>query len=72
MAKCLKSLGIDEIVDADGQKHDWRGDIVKALASRQRKDGSWSNETPQWMESNADVGTALALDALYYSQPKGK
>ena len=32
----------------------------------------WANETPQWMESNADVGTALALDALNYSRPKAK
>jgi squalene-hopene/tetraprenyl-beta-curcumene cyclase len=72
MSKCLKSVGIDEIVDADGKKHDWREDTVKTLASRQRKEGSWSNETPQWMESNPHVSTAFALEALYFSRPKGK
>src|SRR5205807_665984 len=36
MAKCLSLLGIDEVVDAEGRKHDWRADITAALARPQR------------------------------------
>lgn len=72
MAKCLDTLGSAEVVDAEGKKHDWRADITAALAKRQRKDGSWVNETPAWMESNPDLCTADALLALSYCKPKAK
>ncbi len=45
-AKALAAIGSDEIEDADGQKHDWRADLIQALAKRQKPDGSWVNETP--------------------------
>src|SRR5208337_4580373 len=41
MAKCLDALGIDEVVDAVGNKHDWRADNTAALAKSPRPDGSW-------------------------------
>src|SRR5262249_47538000 len=41
MANCLNSLGINEIVDGAGKKHNWREEIIEALASRQQSDGSW-------------------------------
>ena len=44
MAKCLDALGVDDVVDAKGVKHDWRADITAALAKRQRPDGSWVND----------------------------
>ena len=28
MAKCLDVLGVEEVVDAEGKKHDWRTDIT--------------------------------------------
>ena len=37
MAKCLDVLGVDEVTDAKGQKHDWRADITAALAKRQQR-----------------------------------
>jgi squalene-hopene/tetraprenyl-beta-curcumene cyclase len=72
MARCLDALGIDEIIDAEGKKHDWRAEITGALAALQRKDGSWVNETTAWMEGNPDLCTAYALITLGYCKPKMK
>src|SRR5918997_2747357 len=66
MAKCLDVLGVDHVVDDKGQKHDWRADITRALASRQRTDGSFVNEQDRWMGGNPDIVTGYALMALSY------
>jgi squalene-hopene/tetraprenyl-beta-curcumene cyclase len=70
MAKCLDTLGVDEVVDADGKKHDWRADLTAALAKRQKADGSWVNEQDHWMEGDPQVVTAYALMALSHCKPK--
>jgi squalene-hopene/tetraprenyl-beta-curcumene cyclase len=72
LAKCMDTLGAPEFVDAKGEKHDWRADITSALINRQRKDGSWLNETPAFQESNPDLCTAFALIALSYTNAKSK
>ena len=72
MAKCLEAVGLDEVTDAEGKKHDWRADITAALVNRQRKDGAWTNETGTWMEGTPDSCTAYGLIALSYCKPKGK
>jgi squalene-hopene/tetraprenyl-beta-curcumene cyclase len=69
MAKCLDVLGIDYVVDAKGQKHDWRKDITETLAKRQLPDGSFSN-VANWMESDPNLITGYALMALSYCRPK--
>jgi squalene-hopene/tetraprenyl-beta-curcumene cyclase len=69
MAKCLAVLGIDEVVDSAGVKHDWRADITNALAKRQRPDGSWINEN-HWMEADPNLVTGYALMALGHCKPK--
>ena len=69
MAKCLDALGLDYVVDAKGVKHDWRADIVNALAKRQAPNGSWSNQ-PNWMESDPNLATGYALMALSYCRPR--
>jgi squalene-hopene/tetraprenyl-beta-curcumene cyclase len=69
MAKCLDALGLDEVVDAKGQRHNWRADILGALAKRQRPDGGWVNNT-HWMEADPNLVTGYALMALSYCRPK--
>jgi squalene-hopene/tetraprenyl-beta-curcumene cyclase len=69
MAKCLDAMGIDEVEDAAGKKHDWRADLTAALAKRQRADGSWVNPNDHWMEGNPAVVTGYALMALSYCKP---
>lgn len=70
MAKCLDTLGIDVVEDAQGKKHDWRADITAALAKRQRTDGSWLNEQDRWMEGDPHLVTGYALMALGHCKPK--
>jgi squalene-hopene/tetraprenyl-beta-curcumene cyclase len=69
MAKCLDALGMDHVVDAKGKKHNWRADILQALARRQRADGSWANNS-HWMEADPNLVTGYALMALSYCRPK--
>jgi squalene-hopene/tetraprenyl-beta-curcumene cyclase len=70
MAKCLDVLGVDEVVDGKGQKHDWRAEITAAIAKRQHDDGSFSNEQDHWMEGDPDLVTGYALMALSHCKPK--
>jgi len=70
MAKCLDTLGIDDLVDAQGNHHSWRADITAALAKRQRPDGSWLNDENHWMEGDPNLDTGYALMALAYCKPK--
>jgi squalene-hopene/tetraprenyl-beta-curcumene cyclase len=65
-AKALSALGEDTFIDEKGVKHDWRTDLIDALASRQRPDGSWFNENKRWMEGDANLSTGYALLALSY------
>ncbi len=69
MAKCLNALGVDVVVDAKGNKHNWRADILGALARHQQKDGSWAGDA-RWMEGDPNLVTGYALMALSYCRPK--
>ncbi len=40
-ARALAALGKPTLVDADGKEHDWRSDLVGALAKRQEPAGGW-------------------------------
>lgn len=69
MAKTLSALGMDQLVDAKGAKHDWRHELLEALAKRQKPDGSWIN-TNHWLEADPNLVTGYALMALSYCKPK--
>jgi squalene-hopene/tetraprenyl-beta-curcumene cyclase len=69
-AKALSATGLDTFQDAAGKKHDWRGDLIVALASRQKADGSWVNENNRWLEGDPNLVTAYALLALTYCREK--
>ncbi|MFO0959362.1 MAG: prenyltransferase/squalene oxidase repeat-containing protein [Isosphaeraceae bacterium] len=66
MAKTLAALGSDRFVDDKGTAHDWRSDIVGALARRQNPNGSWVNKNDRFMEGDANLSTAYGLLALGY------
>lgn len=72
LAKCLDTLGGDEFTDAAGVKHPWRAEITRALVNRQKRDGSWGNEFPTWMESDANLCTGYALQTLAVCRPAAK
>jgi len=69
-AKALAMLGKPTFTDASGQVHDWRADLVAALAKRQNRDGSWVNPADRFMEGDPNLVTAYALLALAYARPK--
>ena len=71
-AKALNASGLTAVVDDNGQKHDWRKDLIEALASRQRADGSWVNEDSRWLESIPNLTTGYALLSLTYCRPEGR
>jgi squalene-hopene/tetraprenyl-beta-curcumene cyclase len=68
MAKCLDVLGIDYVVDANGVKHNWRSDLVAAIAKRQQPNGGFVNDS-HWMEADRNLLTGYALMALSYCRP---
>ena len=70
MAKTLDVLGSPTFEDAKGVKHDWRADLVKALAKRQAENGSWSNDTDRWLEGDPNLVTGYALITLGYCEGK--
>ncbi|HQU43659.1 MAG: hypothetical protein B7Z73_15370 [Planctomycetia bacterium 21-64-5] len=71
-AKALDALGQDELVAADGTKHNWRAELAAELAQRQHEDGSWTNSNARWLEGDANLVTGYALLALSYCRPHEK
>ena len=65
----LNAAGVKHVAGQDGQQHDWKSDLVRALASRQNKDGSWTNDNQRWFENDPNLSTSFALLALSYCQP---
>ncbi len=68
-AKALDANGERLMPDADGNLHNWRADLVEALAKRQQPDGSWVNPTDRWYEGDPNLVTAYSLLALHYCHP---
>jgi squalene-hopene/tetraprenyl-beta-curcumene cyclase len=68
-AKALDAMGLKEVEDEQGTKHDWRAELVAELARRQQPDGSWINENERWLEGDANLVTAYSLLALAYCRP---
>ena len=69
-AKAMALLGKPTLVDAAGKSHDWRAELVAALAKRQNANGSWVNPADSFMEGDPNLVTAYGLLALSYARPK--
>ena len=69
-SKTMNAMGENEITDNKGVKHDWRKDLVNALAERQKADGSWTNgeNSKRWYEGDPNLVTAYSLLALSYTK----
>ncbi|HEX4144069.1 MAG TPA: prenyltransferase/squalene oxidase repeat-containing protein [Pirellulales bacterium] len=70
LAKALEAVGSDTLEDSQGQKHEWRKDLIAELAKRQQPNGSWVNENKRWLEGDANLVTGYVLLTLSYCQPK--
>jgi squalene-hopene/tetraprenyl-beta-curcumene cyclase len=69
-AKAMSLLGRSTITDAEGKAHDWRAELIAALARRQNADGSWVNKADRFMEGDPNLVTAYGLLALAYTRGK--
>jgi squalene-hopene/tetraprenyl-beta-curcumene cyclase len=63
-AKAMAAWGEPKVKTADGVEHDWAEDLVARLASLERPDGSWSNDTRRWWEDDPVLCTCYAALAL--------
>ncbi len=67
--KALDATGDVVLTDSNGTKHHWRAELVSELSSRQKSDGSWTNDNDRWFESDANLVTGYALLTLSYCRP---
>lgn len=64
LARALFVAQQDEITDRKGSKHNWREELINAITSRQKEDGSWTNDADRWMEGDPALVTAYSVLAL--------
>jgi squalene-hopene/tetraprenyl-beta-curcumene cyclase len=69
-AKTLSMLGQPTVTDDKGKVHDWRAELIAALAKRQGARGEWVNPADRFMEGDPNLVTAYALLALAHARPK--
>jgi squalene-hopene/tetraprenyl-beta-curcumene cyclase len=69
-ARALAAFGQPKIVDAQGKEHDWRADLIGALAKRQEPNGAWVNREDRFMEGDPNIVTSYALLALAAARSK--
>jgi len=63
-ARALQAWGEPIIVDAHGNPHRWREELIAKLTDVQQKDGSWVNDADRWYEGNPYLVTAYAVLAI--------
>jgi squalene-hopene/tetraprenyl-beta-curcumene cyclase len=67
-AKAFDALKTDEVVDARGEKHNWRRELGRELLRLQQPNGSWVNPDRRWLEGDPNLSTAYALLSLAYCE----
>lgn len=68
-AKALRAWGEPTITEigadgAEGPAHNWRQELIDALAKRVQADGSWTNNADRWEEGSPVLVTCYTLMAL--------
>jgi squalene-hopene/tetraprenyl-beta-curcumene cyclase len=64
MSRALRVAQQDIITDEQGEKHNWREELIDAIIERQSDDGSWKNSADRWLESQPVLATAYSVLAL--------
>ncbi len=63
-AKGLQAYGEQVVVDAKGQRHNWREDLGKKLLSLQKAEGFWVNTDPAELQNNKVLVSAFTMQAI--------
>jgi squalene-hopene/tetraprenyl-beta-curcumene cyclase len=63
-AKALQATGEPVVVDAKGQRHNWREELGRKLLSLQNPEGFWVNTDPAEMQNNRVLVTAFTMMAV--------
>ncbi len=63
LGRAMNAYDQPTIADPQGNKHDWRVELIDKLTSLQKPDGSWVGEK-RWMEDNPVLVTAYSVLAL--------
>ena len=64
MAKALQASGEGIIVDAKGQRHNWREELARKLIALQHDEGYWVNTNKAEMQDNKVLVTSFTLMAV--------
>lgn len=67
LGRALSIYGQPLITDPQGNKHDWRLELIEKSASLQKPDGSWVGDK-RWMENNPILVTAYTVLALEHAR----
>ncbi len=67
LARALRAYGEPIIVSPNGQKHDWRLELITRLKAEQNADGSWTG-TQKYMENRPVLSTTFGVLALQEAQ----
>jgi squalene-hopene/tetraprenyl-beta-curcumene cyclase len=68
--KAMALLKKPTLTDAKGVVHEWRAELVAALAKRQDPNGAWTNRNDSFMEGDPNIVTSYALLALASARTK--
>lgn len=66
-ARALDAWGTPVIETEDGRVYNWRNDLLTTVIRLQQEDGSWFNEADRWMEGDANLVTAYAIQAMQHA-----
>lgn len=64
MSRALRVAQQPTIVDIDNKAHNWREELIDAVASRQNASGGWRNDAERWLEGEETMATIHAVLAL--------
>ena len=63
-AKALQAIGDPIILDAKGQRHNWREDLGRKLLSLQHPEGYWVNPVKDELQDNKVLVTSFTMMAI--------
>ena len=64
LSRALYVAQQNTIIDAAGDDHNWREELIDAVVRRQAENGSWVNDADRWMEGEPALVTIYCTLAL--------